>query len=203
MEANGIKIGVIDYGAGNLSSLLNALSMLGEKAGVVAEPSEAEACEKLILPGVGSFVPAMKRLEKSGFADFLPKAVKTKPFLGICLGMQLMLERGTEGGEYPGLGLIPGVVRLIRAPGLLIPHMGWNDLTVRKESPLSIKNGDYVYFVHSYMADCPEEYILATAEYGERVTAAVRGEGQVYGAQFHPEKSSDVGIGILKSFCSL
>ncbi len=200
-------IAIVDYGVGNLFSLASSLRMIGEEATVSGEKSVLRRADKIILPGVGAFPDAARKLRESGLDEVVKEeALRGKPLLGICLGMQLLLERSYEYGECDGLGLIPGSVRPIRdviPPELKIPHIGWNALTLRHpKSPLfrNIKDGDFVYFVHSfYGAEC-EESVIATAEYGVPLTAAV-GKDNVFGCQFHPEKSGAVGLGILRAFC--
>lgn len=200
-------IAVVDYGVGNLFSLSSSLSVVGADAVVTGDADAVRSAEKIILPGVGAFADAAKKLRESGLFPVIREEAKVgKPLLGICLGMQLLFEKSYEFGEHDGLALIPGAVRPIseKIPaGLKIPHIGWNALHFRGERhPLFryIKNGDYVYFVHSYAAmDC-EDAVIATAEYGVPLTAAVA-KGNVLGCQFHPEKSGDVGLSILRAFC--
>lgn len=197
-------IAIIDYGAGNLFSVQNALIYLNETFCVTRDPPMLEGCDGMILPGVGAFPDAIKRLRASGLVPVIQAQARKKPLLGICLGMQLLFERSCEFGETEGLGLIPGNVRLLNAGGLKIPHMGWNDLTVLHPCALTeqTKTGDYVYFVHSFCADTPEENISCYTIYGERVPALVH-SGYVYGTQFHPEKSGNVGLSMLKNFARL
>ena len=204
-------VGIIDYGVGNLFSLQSSLRYIGEEAVVTKDVDTLEKCDRIILPGVGAFADAAEKLKKSGMAEVvLEQAAKGKPLLGICLGMQLLFEKSYEYGSCDGLGLIPGVVRPI-APmigeGLKVPHIGWNGLHFPKNKekcPLfqELYAGDCVYFVHSFAAvDC-DEFVTATAEYGAELTAAVA-RGNVYGTQFHPEKSGETGLKILKAFCAL
>ena len=200
-------IGIVDYGVGNLFSLKCSISYLGEEAKVCKRPEELKAADRLILPGVGAFGDAYELLMKSGLGkEVVEEAKAGKPILGICLGMQLLFDKSYEYGCHDGLGLIKGNVVPIKdglTQDLKIPHMGWNALDFVKESPLFkyIKKGDHVYFVHSYYAtDC--EDVIATCEYGFPVTAAVA-KNNVYGTQFHPEKSGDVGLKILKAFCEV
>lgn len=197
-------IAIIDYGAGNLFSVQNALDFLGVESAVASTEAQLTAADGLILPGVGAFPDAMARLEERGLVPVLRREAARKPLLGICLGMQLLFETGYEFGETPGLGLIPGCVQRIQAPGLKIPHMGWNDLTRLHPCLLTAqtRDGDYVYFVHSYRAETPEENIACYTTYGERVPAMVH-KGMVYGAQFHPEKSGEVGLAMLRNFARL
>ena len=199
-------VAIIDYGVGNLLSLKSSFAAIGQEAVVTADRDALRSAEKLVLPGVGAFRDAAEKLRASGMGDaVLAEAARGKPLLGICLGMQLLFDRSYEYGEYEGLGLIHGSVRPIAdviARGLKIPHIGWNALSFRRQSPLfgRIHDGDCVYFVHSYYAaDCGEA-VLATTEYGAELTAAAA-KGSVYGCQFHPEKSGDVGLNILRAFC--
>ena len=199
-------VGIIDYGVGNLFSLESSLGYLGIKAKLVSTEAEIRECERIILPGVGAFGDAAAALKKNGL-DKAVKAVAKEgiPLLGICLGMQLLFEKGYEFGEHEGLGLIPGSVVPIEplVKGNKIPHIGWNSLSLSENKGGIYKytdDGDFVYFVHSYHAECPEEYITATTEYGGILTASVQ-NGNVMGAQYHPEKSGDIGLKILKSFC--
>ena len=201
-------IAIVDYGVGNLFSLNSSFAAIGVETVVTADPEVLRAADKIILPGVGAFEDAARKLRESGLAELLiEQAGKGKPLMGICLGMQLLFEKSYEYGEHEGLGLIPGNVRPIAdvIPGdLKIPHIGWNALRLRGESPLfsGIREGDCVYFVHSfYAADC-DESVIATAEYGAELTAAVA-KGNVYGCQFHPEKSGPVGLAILSAFARM
>lgn len=199
-------IAVVDYGVGNLFSLCCSLSAIGADAVVTSDAEMIRKADRILLPGVGAFEDAARKLRESGLADVLiGEAGKGKPIMGICLGMQLLFEKSYEYGEHQGLGLIPGAVRPIaeRIPaGLKIPHMGWNALIMKKQHPLFryIRAGDCVYFVHSFSAVACDDYVLATAEYGAELTAAVA-KGNVCGCQFHPEKSGDVGLAILRAFC--
>lgn len=197
-------IAIIDYGAGNLFSVRNALDYLGIKHTISSDPAVLEAADEMILPGVGAFPDAMRMLRESGLVPVIREQAAKKPLLGICLGMQLLFEKGFEFEETEGLGLIEGSVRLIDAGGLKIPHMGWNDLTVLNPCALTAEteNGDYVYFVHSYRAETPDENISCYTSYHERIPALVH-QGQVYGAQFHPEKSGSVGLAMLRNFAGL
>ena len=199
-------ITIIDYGVGNLFSLQSSFAAVGEKAEVVSDPASLSAAEKLILPGVGAFGDAMEKLSSSGMAEaLLEEAKKGKPVLGICLGMQLLFEKSLEFGEHPGLGLLKGEVRPIREvidPALKIPHIGWNGLHFVKNDPLfrDVREGDAVYFVHSFHAVGCEDSLLATTEYSAPLTAAAA-KDNIYGCQFHPEKSGRIGLSILKRFC--
>ena len=202
-------IAIIDYGVGNLFSMLSGFKMIGAEAVVTNDEKVIKSADKLVLPGVGAFGDAAEKLKSSGMAKLIKEeCAKGKPLLGICLGMQLLLEKSYEYGEYEGLGLIKGSVKPIAEvipKGLKIPHIGWNALKIRGEKNEIFKyinDGDFVYFVHSYYgADC-EESVIATSEYGAELTAAIA-EGNVLGCQFHPEKSGETGLKILKAFCEL
>lgn len=201
-------IRIIDYGVGNLFSLRSSLRAIGIDADYTGNPAEIRKADKLILPGVGAFRDAREALRSTGLDRVVQEeAGKGKPLMGICLGMQMIFNRSYEYGEYEGLGLIPGEIVPMegRIPkDLPIPHIGWNELMLKQPSPLmkNTANGDYVYFVHSYYAETPAEYVIATTDYGVEMTAAVQ-KDNVYGCQFHPEKSSEVGLSILKAFCEL
>ena len=202
-------IAVIDYGIGNLFSLKSSFLKIGEEAIVTSDISVIESADRIILPGVGAFEDAAKKLRAGGLDKVvLSETEKGKPLMGICLGMQMLFERSYEYGIHEGLGLIKGEVRpmLGAIPSeLKIPHMGWNKLKLvgEKDSIFKYVNeGDSVYFVHSfYGADC-DDALIATAEYGIDITAAVR-KGNVWGCQFHPEKSGNVGLSILTAFCEI
>lgn len=198
-------IAIIDYGAGNIFSVKNALDYLGLESRLVSDKESVISADAVILPGVGAFPAAMKKLEATGLVETIKEEASKKPFLGICLGMQLIFEKGYEFGEYDGLSLIKGDVRKMEAPELIIPHMGWNKLEKLNDCRLmnSIGDNEYVYFVHSYKADCADENISAYCEYGGRVPALVHDGKFVYGAQFHPEKSGETGLKILKNFGGL
>ncbi len=200
-------IAIVDYGVGNLFSLKSSLAAIGAEAVVTGEADRLREADRILLPGVGAFGDAADKLRRSGLGEAVSEeARRGKPLLGICLGMQLLFERSCEYGEHTGLGLIPGQVRPIAdviPAGLKIPHIGWNALHFpREKSPLFryIREGDCVYFVHSFQAVCRAENLLATAEYGAELTAAV-GRDNVFGCQFHPEKSGKVGLSILRAFC--
>lgn len=201
-------VAIIDYGVGNLFSLKSSLKEIGAEAVVTSDEKVIAEADRIILPGVGAFEDAARKLRESGMADVVKKeAAAGKPMMGICLGMQLMFDVGYEYGEHEGLGLIRGSVRPIAdviPAGYKIPHIGWNLLKFRQESPLFkyIKEEDYVYFVHSYYAAECDESVIAVTEYGADLTAAVA-NGNVYGCQFHPEKSGEVGMKILKAFMEL
>lgn len=192
---------IIDYGAGNLFSVKNALDFIGAKSHISSNKKDIENADKLILPGVGAFPDAMDKLFEKNLIDLVKKNAKEKPLLGICLGMQLLFERGYEFREVKGLGLIKGKVDALYAPGMKIPHMGWNNLTKANECRLShgIDNEDRVYFVHSYKAVTPMDNISLYTEYGQMVPGLVF-KDNIYGCQFHPEKSGDIGLKILKNF---
>lgn len=199
-------IAIVDYGVGNLFSLKCSLEAIGAKAVVTGDEEVIKAADKVILPGVGAFEDAAKKLRSSGLADVVISLAKEgKPILGICLGMQLLFEKSYEFGEHQGLGLIKGSIKPIEdviPPSYKIPQIGWNALIFKKKSDLfkNIKDGDCVYFVHSfYAADC-DEAVIADCEYGASLTAAVQNKN-VYGCQFHPEKSGKVGLDILRAFC--
>lgn len=201
-------ISIIDYGVGNLFSLRSSLRAIGIDADYTGNPAEIRKADKLILPGVGAFRDAREALRSTGLDRVVQEeAGKGKPLMGICLGMQMLFDRSYEYGEYEGLGLIPGEIVPMegRIPkDLPIPHIGWNELMLKQPSPLmkNTANGDYVYFVHSYYAETTAEYVIATTDYGVEMTATVQ-KDNVYGCQFHPEKSSEVGLSILKAFCEL
>lgn len=198
-------IAIIDYGVGNLFSLSRSLEAIGAEAVITREPDTIQSAERIILPGVGAFGDAMDKLKENGMDELIrQQAALGKPLMGICLGMQLLFEKSLEFGEHEGLSLIPGTVRPIADvidPALKIPQIGWNAL--RKTNPYyilqDVKDGECVYFVHSYYADTEAKYIIADTEYSARLTAAVA-NGNVCGCQFHPEKSGNTGLRILKSF---
>ena len=200
-------IAIIDYGVGNLFSLTSSFAAIGAEAIATNDPDVIRAADRLILPGVGAFEDAAKKLFASGMAALVTEEAKRgKPIMGICLGMQLLFEKSYEYGEHEGLGLLSGSVRPIAdviPTDYKIPHIGWNALTItRPNSPIFryLKNGDHVYFVHSYYAtDCADS-VIATAEYGAPLTAAVQ-KDNIFGCQFHPEKSGKVGLDILRAFC--
>ena len=204
-------IAIVDYGVGNLFSLTSSVKSLGAEVCVTREPARLQAANHIILPGVGAFADAAEKLRATGLIPVLRQEAQNKPLLGICLGMQLLFEKSYEYGEHKGLGLIPGVVaplaQDLQDPRLKVPHIGWNALDIvpgRENDPLFkyIQNGEYVYYVHSYYAKNCAESTLATSEYSIPVTGAVR-RGLVYGTQFHPEKSGDTGLRLLKAFAEL
>ena len=200
---------IIDYGIGNLFSLKSSFAMIGEEVVVTSSKEVIEASDRIILPGVGAFEDAAKKLRESGLDRVvIEQSQLGKPLMGTCLGMQMLFEKSFEYGEHKGLGLIKGEVRpmLGEIPTeLKIPHMGWNKLNFRGQKDELFKylnEDDFVYFVHSFHGTGCDESIIATAEYGIDVTAAVR-SGNVWGCQFHPEKSGEVGLAILKAFCEI
>ena len=202
-------IAIIDYGVGNLFSLRSSLAAVGAQAVVTGDPAVICGADKLILPGVGAFADAAELLRRSGLDRVVcDEARSGKPLLGICLGMQLLLEESLEYGRHPGLGLIPGTVAPIRdviPASYKVPHIGWNALHFPKDRPVHplfsrIQEGDCVYFVHSYYGAHCSDSVIATAEYGPELTAAVARDN-VMGVQFHPEKSGAVGLAILAAFC--
>lgn len=204
-------IGIVDYGMGNLHSVVNALDYLGAKSLVSSDKSELDGCAAIILPGVGAFADAMKRLSELDMTAFLRSQALEfrKPFLGICLGMQMLFDKSYEFGEHEGLGLIGGTVELINpisnGQRLKIPHMGWSSLHKCKASRLlaNISDGEYVYFVHSYAAKVKNrDDLAAVCDHGGEITAAVEREN-IMGTQFHPEKSCETGMKILRAFLSV
>ena len=201
-------VAIVDYGVGNLFSLECSLNAIGAQVVVTADPQVLRSADQVLLPGVGAFGDAAAKLKATGLDQVLKElAAQGKPLLGICLGMQLLFEKGYEYGEHEGLGLIPGSVVAMEGvipSELKIPHIGWNALKFHQKNPLleNIREGDCVYFVHSYYAANCDDYVIATAEYGAWLTAAVANKN-VYGCQFHPEKSGSVGLEILKSFIQL
>ena len=202
-------IAIVDYGVGNLFSLSSSLKALGLETEITRDADKLRAADRIILPGVGAFGDARAKLDATGLVPVIQAEAARKPLLGICLGMQLLFDRGFEYGEHPGLGLVPGqVVDLhgaLEDKSLKVPHMGWNSLQIVKDDPLFryVENGEYVYYVHSfYAADCLPS-TLATSRYGNvDVTGVVR-NGNVWGTQFHPEKSGDAGLRLLKAFAEL
>ncbi len=199
-------IAIIDYGVGNLFSVEKALAALGADAKITSDAMTIAAADKIVLPGVGAFGDCMENLTATGLIPTINDFVKTgKPMLGICVGLQILFEGSEESIGVAGLGLLKGKVRRIQAPGLKVPHMGWNSLTIKSpRQPLDLFQGlsekPYVYFVHSYHAVPQDSSIVtATTEYGSELTAAVA-KGNIQATQFHPEKSGDVGLAILKNF---
>lgn len=202
-------IAIVDYGVGNLFSLSSSLKALGLQTEITRDPAHLRSADRIILPGVGAFGDARAKLDATGLVPVIREEARKKPLLGICLGMQLLFDRSFEYGEHPGLGLVPGqVVDLhgdLEDKTLKVPHMGWNSLQIQKDDPLFkyFKDGEYVYYVHSFYArDCGSS-TLGTSRYGNvDVTGVVRC-GNVYGTQFHPEKSGDAGLRLLKAFAEL
>lgn len=198
-------IAIIDYGVGNLFSLRSSLDMIGAESVVTSDPETIRSADKILLPGVGAFEDAKRKLSESGLDKLILELVAGgKKIMGICLGMQMLFERSLEYGEHKGLGLLSGSVIPMQGTiptGLQIPHIGWNRLNVVSEHPVFkyTKNGDYVYFVHSYYASGCEDSLLATTDYGINITAAVA-KDNVAGMQFHPEKSGECGLNILRAF---
>jgi len=206
-------IGIIDYGVGNLFSLKSSLAYLGCDIIVTKDAEVLKRCDKIILPGVGAFEDAIQKLNETGLIPLIREELeKGKPMLGICLGMQLLFEKSFEYGEHKGLGLIPGAVMPIpknlndleNGEILKIPHIGWNQLNIKKDDPLFSKlpEENYVYFVHSFYATGCQDNLLAVADYGVEIAAVVR-KGSLYGTQFHPEKSGQTGLNILRAFVDL
>ena len=201
-------IAIIDYGVGNLFSLQSSLKKVGAETVVTSDIEIIKNADKLILPGVGAFADAAKKLRDSGLAEVVKTQAKNgKPIMGICLGMQMLFEKSYEYGEYEGLGLLKGAILPIRgavSAELKVPHIGWNALHFTRKHPLfaNTKEGEHVYFVHSFYADGCEDSLVAQTEYGKMLTAAVA-KDNVMGCQFHPEKSGEVGLNILRAFCAL
>ncbi|MBP0990140.1 MAG: imidazole glycerol phosphate synthase subunit HisH [Oscillospiraceae bacterium] len=199
-------IAIVDYGVGNLFSLASSFKMIGADVTVTSNKDEIRNCNKIILPGVGAFGDAIEKLRADGLDETIISEAKSgKDIMGICLGMQMLFEKSFEYGEYRGLGLLSGEIVPMEGKipaSLKIPHIGWNALHFKKESRLLkyIKENDCVYFVHSYYAENCRSSLVATAEYGKEITAIVQ-NGNVFGCQFHPEKSGSVGLNILKAFC--
>ncbi len=204
-------IAIIDYGVGNIFSLVHSFRRIGADISLTSDRKEIESADKIILPGVGAFADAAQKLKKTGLGNLVKEqAAEGKPLLGICLGMQMLFERSMEYGEHQGLGLIKGdVVSMepVVPEGFKVPQIGWNALHFPEGRPKSeifkhIGEGDYVYFVHSYYGTNCEDSLIATTDYGAELTAAVQ-KDNVYGLQFHPEKSGDVGLDILRAFCEM
>ncbi len=199
-------IGIIDYGVGNLFSLCSSCKAIGEEAFVSGDASQLAKADRLILPGVGAFEDAARKLNDSGMAEFVrQQAASGKPLLGICLGMQLLFEKSYEFVCHQGLGLLKGQVVPMEGKlpaNLKIPHMGWNALQIKGGTLLNGLDGQYVYFVHSFFAEDCEDSLSAVTEYGIPITAAVE-KGNVFGCQFHPEKSGNVGLSILRKFAEV
>lgn len=202
-------IAILDYGVGNLFSLSGSLKALGLEAEITGDPARLQVADRIILPGVGAFGDARVKLEEAGLVPVLKEEAERKPLLGICLGMQLLFDESTEYGIHKGMGLIPGQVEDLKGAladkTLKVPHMGWNRLEIRKDDPLFryIENGAYVYYVHSYYAAHCADSTLAVSMYGNVPVTGVVRKGNVWGTQFHPEKSGDTGLLILKAFSEL
>ena len=197
-------IAIIDYGMGNLRSVQKAFEYQGFEAVVTDDVSVMERADRLVLPGVGAFGDAIRTIREKGFDKVIYKAVgEKKPFLGICLGMQMVFDKSYEYGEYEGLGLIPGKIVLL-PDNVKKPHIGWNNLNVKMRAPLFEGTGEspYVYFVHSYYLETDAPVVSATVDYGKEIQVAVQ-KDNIFALQFHPEKSGDVGLRILKNFASL
>lgn len=197
-------VAIVDYGVGNLKSVSNAMRYLGFQTEIASKAEQLERASAIILPGVGAFPDAAERLRKSGLDQSVIKEAGRKPILGICLGMQLLFDRGEEVRNCNGLGLVSGCVRRI-STNRKLPHIGWNSLALQNDSPLfrGLEDNIYVYFVHSFCGEAEkEENVIARTEYGPSVVAAVQA-GTVFGCQFHPEKSGEVGLKILKNFGEL
>lgn len=201
-------IAIVNYGVGNLFSLESSFSAVGQNVLITSNAQDLADAERIILPGVGAFGDAAGKLFSSGLAEpLIAQAQKGKPVLGICLGMQLLFTKSYEFGEFDGLNLIEGSIRPISdviPDGLKIPQMGWNSLNFTNSSPIYSRTpeGSYVYFVHSYSAFCDEKFITATTDYGAPLTASVQ-NGNIFGVQYHPEKSGNIGLDILRSFCEV
>ncbi len=194
-------IGIIDYGMGNLKSVQKAFEFLGFKTQITNDFRDFKKFDKIVLPGVGAFADAIKTIRNMEFDKSMKEEIeKGKPFLGICLGMQLIFDKSYENGEYEGLGFISGVIK--RLPNnVKIPHIGWNNLEILKREPLfeSIGNSPYVYFVHSYYLETDESVVSAVTEYGKKIQVGVQ-KDNIFALQFHPEKSGDIGLKILENF---
>ena len=202
-------IAIVDYGVGNLFSLTCSLKALGLEAEVTRDSEKLRAADRIILPGVGAFGDAKAKLDETGLVPLLKEEAEKKPFLGICLGMQLLFEKGFEYGEHEGLGFVPGEVVDLREDladkTLKVPHMGWNSLQIKQDDPIFkyVKDGEYVYYVHSFYGRKCAESTLATSLYGNVDVTGVVKSGRIYGTQFHPEKSGDTGLRLLKAFAEL
>ncbi len=197
-------IAIIDYGMGNLRSVQKALEFVGQDAVITDDIKVMEKADKLVLPGVGAFGDAISTIREKGIDKVIYEGVsKDKPFLGICLGMQMVFDKSYEYGEYEGLGLIPGEIKLL-PDNVKKPHIGWNNLNIKMRAPLFENTGEspYVYFVHSYYLETDAPVVSATTDYGKEIQVAVQ-KDNIFALQFHPEKSGDVGLEILKSFGGL
>lgn len=197
-------IGIIDYGMGNLRSVQKAFQFIGREALIAKKPKDLEECDKIVLPGVGAFEDAMNTIKNLGFDEAVYRSIEQgKYFLGICLGMQMVFDKSYENGEFKGLGLIPGEV--VRLPETVkIPQIGWNNLNVKMREPLynGLEESPYVYFVHSYYLETQAPVVSATTFYGKEIQVAVQ-KDNIFALQFHPEKSGDTGLRILKNFAAL
>lgn len=195
-------IAVIDYGAGNLFSVCNALNYLNIAHTVTKDAAELDRADAIILPGVGAFPAAMQSLRATGLVDTIKANAQKKPLLGICLGMQMLFDRSDENGDCDGLGLIAGEVHRIPSQNVIIPHMGWNELVIIQNSPLlkNIETPVYTYFVHSYQAFCEDKNIIAYCDYDGKIPALVTDGKFVFGSQYHPEKSGEKGLQMLRNF---
>ncbi len=195
-------IAVIDYGAGNLFSVCNALKYLNIAHEVTKDAAVIDRADAVILPGVGAFPAAMESLHATGLVDTIKQNAAKKPLLGICLGMQMLFDRSDENGDCDGLGLISGEVHRIPSKRVIIPHMGWNELVITQDSPLlkNIEKPVFTYFVHSYQAFCDDRNIIAYCEYDGKIPALVTDGKFVFGAQYHPEKSGEKGLQMLRNF---
>ena len=195
-------IAVIDYGAGNLFSVCNALKYLNIAHEVTKDADVINRADAVILPGVGAFPAAMESLHATGLVDTIKQNAAKKPLLGICLGMQMLFDRSDENGDCDGLGLISGEVHRIPSKRVIIPHMGWNELVITQDSPLlkDIEKPVFTYFVHSYQAFCDDRNIIAYCEYDGKIPALVTDGKFVFGAQYHPEKSGEKGLQMLRNF---
>lgn len=197
---------ILDYGSGNVKSVYNLFTALADKVVISNDPADIEAASHIVLPGVGAFAAAMRRIRERLPLAVLERVVlrEGKPFLGICVGMQVLAERGLEFGETPGLGWVPGSVRQLRTGGLPLPHIGWNDIACQPDPLLDgLGQAPDFYYVHSFMFEAADPaQVLATTEYGERITGVIR-RGNVYGVQFHPEKSQRAGMRLAKNFLAI
>lgn len=202
-------IAIIDYGVGNLFSLSSSLKSLGLETEITRDPQMLRKAERIILPGVGAFADAKQKLDDTGLVPVLREEAEKKPLLGICLGMQLLFDRSFEYGEHAGLGLISGDVAFLKEdlqdPTLKVPHMGWNSLRILRDDPLFryVGSGEYVYYVHSYYARNCTPDTLAFSDYGGVAVTGVVRRGNVWGTQFHPEKSGDTGLRLLRAFSEI